>query len=153
MQSVQKVYEDKRGKYEQYVRDHWDELADWERDHYGTFSWLVADRRRERALLATAAAAPGTRPRFVGETLVRRRRDDGLVSFTYALAIVGIAFFPFILESAAILLALVNLLFKRWDHAILQLGMALVVLTLAWLGHSAAQTVMPTVTDIVASYR
>lgn len=153
MQSVQQVFRDQRGNYERYVREHWDGLADWERDQYATFAWQVADPKRERALLATPRHVPGSRPTFSGETVVRRRRDDGLVSFTYALAIVGIAFFPFILESAAILLAVVNLLFRRWEHAMLQLGMALLVLVLAWLGHSAADVVMPTVTEIVASYR
>lgn len=153
MQSVQQVYDDKRGKYERYVREHWDDMAGWEREQYVRFAWLVADRGRERALLATPEHAPGIRPRFLGETPVAKRREDGLVSIAYVLAIVGIAFFPFILESAAILLALVNMLFRRWDHAIVQLVIALAVLVLAWLGHTGANVAMPAVTDFIASYQ
>lgn len=137
------VFDEKSAGYRQYVLDHWYELDEWERAHYASFSQWAADRKRVRRFVSTPGAAVGAHTPFLGESYLGESRFPRSISLAYALAIVGIVFFPFILESAAILLALVNMICRRWEHALLQLGIALAVLGFAELGHSLSTVVAP----------
>src|SRR5262245_33684264 len=124
-----KVFDDKTAGYEQYIRDHWNELEDWERAHYARFSQWTADRKQVKRYVTQPVELPDARPSYAGQKVIEASSQPQSIALAYALALVGIVFFPFILESAAILLALVNMICRRWEHAMLQLGIALAVLS------------------------
>src|SRR5947208_1300138 len=117
MSEAVKVFHDKSAGYEQYVLEHWSELEDWEREQYARFASWASDKRKVNRFMAGPVDMRGARPKFAGETVLGPSNLPRLISLAYALAIVGIVFFPFIFEAAAVLLAIVNMICRRWDHA------------------------------------
>ena len=143
MTEAANVLRDQSAGYERYVLEHWYELEDWEREQYSRFANWAGDRKKVDLYMDGPVDMKRARPRFAGESILGATSTPRLVSLTYALAIVGLVFFPFIFEAAAVLLAIVNLICRRWEHALLQLGIALAVLSLAMIGDSASNVVMP----------
>jgi hypothetical protein len=137
------VFRDQSAGYEQYVLEHWYELEDWEREQYSRFASWAGDKKKVRRFITGPVDMRSARPKFAGESVLGPSHLPRLISFTYALALVGIVFFPFMFEAAAVLLAIVNMICRRWDHALLQIGIAACVLVLAALGTSASDSVMP----------
>lgn len=127
MNSTVDVFEQQATGYDRYVREHWQSLEQWERDYHTTFKSWATDRRNVRRFVSLQIPKSRNQPKSWNESLVGTSMGMRTISFSYALLLSSIFFFPIVFAAIAAVFGFINSLRGRWDHGLIQIILAAAV--------------------------
>jgi hypothetical protein len=143
------VFEQQAAGYDRYVREHWNELEQWEKEQHAIFSTWATDRNVVgRFVQSPAERWADLRLRTPVQAAKGKRGTLRTVSLSYALILTACFFFPVAFASSAIALGFINIFRRSWDHGLIQIALACAVIASFVYGISLTSLVQPYVDNI-----
>lgn len=149
MSSIAAVFDAQAAGYERRIRENWDSLEQWERDHYEQFAAWASDKKAVKRTILTPERR-GYRRMSAGAVGSATPRT---VALSYVLIAVGLFFVTMLFQGAALGLAAVNVARGRWGHGLVQFASAAAAIALYRSGAIAPGETFDAIRDLVSRYR